>query len=182
MIETEEERREAVRNASFLIAAVAIDGVIGSEGRIPWRHREDMRHFRNATLGCAVVIGRRTFDTLPSQLPGRTLVVVTSRPMPEGSTALAASRLDEAIETAMRAGVPAIAFAGGTRIYEEALDLPWLRKAFVTRMDILVDGDARFPRISPDWRHEAEMPLPSMEGEPAATVETLVLRPSIDMR
>jgi dihydrofolate reductase len=167
------DRRSRVLAESFLIVARDNNGVIGNGPDIPWRHRGDMRHFRDATLGCALIVGRTTFDTLPAAMPGRDLVVVTSRPLPEGATALPAASLDEAVEVALRdTGARAIAFAGGPRIYAEALTKEWLRRAVVTEVSGAHAGDAFMPPLGREWIAEPPVPLASREGEPAASVVT----------
>jgi dihydrofolate reductase len=173
-MDVEANRRQAVRDASFLIAAVADNGVIGADGTIPWRLSSDMVHFRQSTLGCALVVGRRTFDSLPKAMPGRTLVVVTSRPLPEGANALSAASFDEAVRIAVEdTGSHAVAFAGGTSIYEAALALPWVRRALLTRVAIAPEGDASFPEMGPDWKSVRRDPLTSKDGEPGAFVDVL---------
>ena len=167
-------RRQEVREASFLIAAVAANGVIGADGGIPWRLSSDMVHFRQSTLGCALVVGRRTFDSLPGAMPGRTLVVVTSRPLPGGTNALAAPDFDEAVRIAVEdTGAKAVAFAGGSSIYEAAIALPWLGSAMITRVATSPTGDVRFPDIGPGWTSVRHDPLASAVGEPTAFVEVL---------
>lgn len=166
-------RRKAVLTESFLIVARDEKGVIGNGPDIPWRHRADMRHFRDATLGCALVVGRTTFDTLPSSMPGRDVIVVTSRPLPDGATAIAATSVDEAVGIALRdTGARAIAFAGGPRIYAEALTKSWLRKAVVTEVRGSYFGDAMMPALGQEWIADTSAPLVSREGEPTASVVT----------
>lgn len=169
-----DQRRQDVRDASFLIAAVAENGVIGSDGGIPWRLSSDMVHFRQSTLGCALVVGRRTYDSLPRTMPGRTLVVVTSKPLPEGANAIAAHSFEEAVRIAVEdTGSRAVAFAGGTSIYAGAIRLPWLRRALVTRVGISVPGDTRLPEMGTEWVTVGKDPLASGEGEPQAYVEVM---------
>jgi dihydrofolate reductase len=170
-------RRRDVRNASFVIAAVAENGVIGAEGGIPWHCSADMAHFRQTTLGCALVVGRRTFDSLPKSMPGRTIVVVTSRPLPDDANALSAPTFERAVEIAEETGSAAIAFAGGTSIYREALALPWLRIARLTRVDARPEGDATFPEMDASWSTERSYALASKEGQPSATVDVMERMP-----
>jgi dihydrofolate reductase len=166
----EQQRREAVMRESFLIVARGRNGVIGSEGRIPWRQKADMRHFRNATLGSCLVVGRTTFDGLPSAMPGRTLVVVTSRPLPEGVDAMSASSFEDAVEAALQSGSRAIGFAGGPRIYEEAMALPWLGRAMVTEIDAEPEGDSIMPPLGASWTETIRTVLAATDGEPDAVM------------
>lgn len=171
MIDTiEERRRTTVKDASFIIVARGANGVIGNGPLIPWSHSADMRHFRNATLGCVLVVGRTTFDTLPRTMPGRSVVVLTSRPIPNDRDAIVADTFEAAVEAAMQTGARAIAFAGGPRIYQKALDLDWLRKAIVTEISASPEGDARMPDMGPSWVPGETTSLVSSEGEPEARV------------
>ena len=168
---------EAVRRDSFLIVAMGRDRAIGSHGRIPWRHRADMRHFRDATLGCALVVGRTTFDSLPKAMPGREVVVVTSRPIPADAAAIAVGSVEEAVRIAIEdLGVRAVAFAGGPRVYEDALALPWMDRALVTEIGLETGGDAFMPRLGDGWRTRSVRPLPSVDGEPSALLREAVRR------
>lgn len=173
----EEARRQAVRDASFLIVARGRNGVIGAGSEIPWRHRGDMLHFRNATLGCALIVGRTTFDTLPATMPGRDVVVVTSRPVSADAVAVALPSFEEAVRIAVEdLGVHAIAFAGGPRIYEAALALPWMRRAIVTEIDAEPDGTAFMPSLGCEWHEESSSTLPRRDAEPDAVVRTMTRR------
>lgn len=173
----EEARRQAVRDASFLIVAHGRNGVIGNGSEIPWRHRADMMHFRNATLGCALIVGRTTFDTLPASMPGRDVVVVTSRPISADAVAVALPSFEEAVRIAVEdLGVHAIAFAGGPRIYEAAMALPWMRRAIITDIGAEPQGTAFMPPLGAEWVEESSSPLASREGEPDALVRTMVRR------
>lgn len=164
------ERRAAVMRDSFIIVARGSNGVIGRGPEIPWRHSGDMRHFRNATLGCALIVGRTTFDTLPRSMPGRDVVVITSRPMPDDSDAIAVTSMEDAVEAALQTGSRAIAFAGGPRIYEAAMGLEWLGRAIITEIAAAPEGDAHMPPLGETWVSCGTTRLVSREGEPEAAV------------
>lgn len=143
---------------------VAMDdaGVIGRQGGLPWDHPTDLARFRNLTWGHAVVMGRRTYDGLRRSLPGRTLVVVTSRPFAPPAGVVVATGLQEALEAAVArdpAGSPWI--AGGAAVYEATRDR-WDAIA-LTRVAGRHDGDARFPGGVPgrdawDWVWDGSAP------------------------
>jgi dihydrofolate reductase len=173
-------RREAFKDASFLIVARAENGVIGNQGTIPWRHSADMRHFRNATLGCALIVGRRTYDSLPKSMPGRDVIVVTSTPLDADAAAISAHSFEEAVRIAIEdTGCVAAAFAGGPRIYEAALALPWMTRAVVTTVACAPEGDASMPRLGDEWVAQVETPLTSRDGEPQASVTAYTRNPGI---
>ena len=155
---------------SFIIVATDLDGAIGRGRDIPWRHSADMKRFKEATMGCALIVGRTTFETLPAKMPGRTIIVVTSSPLPEGSNAQAASSYEEAIELAAKADVRAIAFAGGSGIYREALRDRNVTIAYVTKISDRHEGDVFMPALGEEWELAGWLDLPSQDGEPDATV------------
>ena len=167
---TDRTLRKEVLARSFIIAATDMDGAIGRGREIPWKHSADMRRFKEKTTGCALIVGRTTYETLPASMPGRTIVVVTSRPLPEGSEAHAASSYDHAIDIAVAAGVKAIAFAGGTGIYQAALDDPEVTIAYITKIDGRHNGDVFMPPMDETWNVAGWQDLPHRDGEPQATV------------
>lgn len=126
-----------------LIVAVAANGVIGRDGKLPWRLPEDLRHFRALTTGHAVIMGRRTWQSLPRALPERQNIVVTRQAGYTAAGATTASSLDDALS---KAAYPAPAFViGGGELYRAAL--PLARIAYVTEIAQAFDGDATFPKL-----------------------------------
>lgn len=127
-----------------LVAAVARDGVIGRDGGLPWHLPEDMAHFRTVTLGHPVVMGRRTWDSLPERfrpLPDRRNVVVTRNPAWSGDGAEAARSLDDALR--LLAGAERVSVIGGAELY--AAGLPLADELLLTELDLEVQGDTVFP-------------------------------------
>lgn len=162
-------RQELLAN-SFIIVASDLDNAIGCGRDIPWKHSADMKRFKETTMGCALIVGRTTFEMLPPSMPGRTIIVITSRPLPEGSSALAASSYEEAIDIALGLDVRAIAFAGGTGIYKAALNDPKVTKAYITKIDGRHNGDVFMPPLGEEWEVAGWLDLPRKDGEPEATV------------
>jgi dihydrofolate reductase len=103
-----------------MIFAVSPEGVIGLDGKIPWRHPGDFRRFKRVTTGTTVIMGRATFDEVGKPLPGRRNIVVTSRPLDVPGVETARS-VDQAL--AMAGDAADVWFIGGARIYEEAMRL-----------------------------------------------------------
>ena len=127
-----------------LVAAVARGGVIGRDNAIPWRIPEDARRFRELTLGHPVVMGRRTWDSLPDRfrpLPGRRNVVVTRNRDWHAEGAERAGSLTNAL--GLLDGAPQVFVIGGAGIYAEAL--PLADELLLTEVDADVDGDVFFP-------------------------------------
>jgi len=128
-----------------LVAAVANGGVIGRDGTVPWHLPEDMAFFRELTTGHPVVMGRRTWDSLPDRfrpLPGRRNIVVTRNTSWEADGAERASSIEEALRLA-GADEPVVYVIGGAEIYRAAL--PYADELVLTEVELDVTGDAFFP-------------------------------------
>jgi dihydrofolate reductase len=128
-----------------LIAAVARNGVIGRDNQLLWRLPEDMQFFRQATLGHAVVMGRKTWQSLPERfrpLPGRRNIVVTRNAEFDAPGAECVASLDAALKPL--AGDEEVFVIGGAELY--ALALPRAHRLLLTELDRDYEGDARFPR------------------------------------
>jgi dihydrofolate reductase len=148
-----------------LIAAVAANGVIGRDNDLPWSLPADLRLFQTLTMGHTLVMGRRTWESFATPLPGRRIVVLTSRPewQPEGRPegVEVARSLDEALARARDSGDPEAFVAGGTEVFREAL--PRADRIYLTRVEAEVPGDTFFPTFDlTDWKiveedhHEAD--------------------------
>ena len=139
-----------------LIAAVAANGVIGDRNRLPWRLPEDLRHFRALTTGHAVIMGRKTWESLPGPLPGRQNIVVTRDPHYAAAGAEVATTLDAALAL-VRLPPPAFCIGGG-ELYRAAL--PRATMLYLTEIDRDFEGDATFPPFDradwPETRREAQ--------------------------
>ena len=141
--------------AVALIAAVARNGVIGAGGALPWRLSSDLKHFKAATIGKALVMGRKTYQSIGGPLSGRTIVVVTRDRAFTAEGVLVAPGVDEALalaEAATRAaGADEILVAGGGEIYAQTIGRA--SHIHLTEVDLAPEGDARFPPIDPaQWR------------------------------
>src|SRR5918993_5470097 len=105
----------------YLVAAVAANGIIGADGKLPWHIPEELKHFKKLTLGHPVIMGRRTWESLKGPLPGRENIVVTRTPGYDAPGAAVATSLSGAL--AMCIGEPVVFVIGGTRLFEETLPL-----------------------------------------------------------
>jgi dihydrofolate reductase len=126
------------------VAAVARGGVIGRDNAIPWRIPEDARRFRKLTMGHPVVMGRRTWDSLPDRfrpLQDRRNVVITRNPAWHANAAERAGSLDEALR--LLDGSPQVFVIGGGELYADAL--PLADELLLTEVDAHVEGDTLFP-------------------------------------
>lgn len=136
-----------------IIVAIAQNGTIGDKNALLWHIKEDMRFFRTTTSGHAVVMGRKTFESLGSRpLPKRTNIVIT-RADRSFEGALTAHSLSEAI--AMAEGDEEIFIIGGAQIYAEALAVA--DRMYITRVEHDYEGDTSFPAVDLSaWRLVAE--------------------------
>ncbi len=127
-----------------LIAAVARNGAIGRDGDLVFGDPADQRHFRAATLGCPVIMGRKTWDSLPARfrpLPGRRNLVVTRQSGWQAPGAEPAASLPAAL--ALAADAPRVFVIGGGELYRQAL--PLAQELLLTEVDADLDGDTFFP-------------------------------------
>jgi dihydrofolate reductase len=133
-----------------LIFARAANGVIGLAGTMPWHLPEDLAHFKRTTLGCPVIMGRKTWESIPAKfrpLPGRLNVVVTRQRDWQATGASVAHSLPEA--TALCGNARDTWIIGGADIYAQAL--PLAETAVVTEIQATYDGDAFAPQFGPEW-------------------------------
>ena len=127
-----------------LIAAVARNGAIGKTGGLAWHEPEDQKHFRRVTMGCPVIMGRKTWDSLPVRfrpLPGRRNVVITRDAAWRADGAEPVPSLDAAL--ALLAEAAKAFVIGGAEVY--ALALPHATELVLTEIDAVLDGDTFFP-------------------------------------
>lgn len=150
------------------VVAVAKNGVIGREGGLPWHISSDLKRFKEITMGKPVVMGRRTWESLPRKpLPGRRNIVITRRRdfAPEGAEVAATP--EEAL--ALCGDAPEVAVIGGGEIYR--LFWPLVDRLYLTEVDLEVDGDTHFPAVSPaEWREVGREVHPRGEKDTASFI------------
>lgn len=129
-----------------IIAAVARNRVIGVDNELPWRLPRDLAFFRLSTIGHCLIMGRRTWESLPGPLGGRTHIVLSRQPrrLPRG--VLQARSIEEALARVPAGQIPFI--AGGAEIYR--LALPIAERMLLTVVDAEVSGDTVFPEYDED--------------------------------
>jgi len=141
----------------FIIVAVARNGVIGRDGDLPWRISEDLRHFKRTTMGHALIMGRRTWDSIGRPLPGRRSIVVTRNPRFEAPGATVVHSFEDAVQQAISGGDPSPAVIGGASLYKAAL--PLATRIEWTEVDRDVAGDTFFPAWDRSgWTESARVP------------------------
>jgi dihydrofolate reductase len=148
-----------------LILARAANGVIGQRGALPWHLPEDLAHFKRQTGGAPVIMGRKTWDSLPPRfrpLPGRRNIVVTRQGDWQAAGAECAASLCDALALCERDAAPEAWVIGGAQIYAEAE--PLAQRAIVTEIERDYAGDAFAPRFGDDWRETAREPHVAANG------------------
>jgi dihydrofolate reductase len=126
-----------------LIVAVGKSNQIGLSGQIPWVNKKDLDRFKWITMGKPVIMGRKTFDSIPKPLLGRCEVVITSSPDRYSST-LTAKNLKEAMKIAYKeTGSNEVFIIGGENLYKEAI--------YMTTIDYDGDADTYFPKMEGKW-------------------------------
>ena len=131
--------------ALALIVAVASNGVIGKNGALPWRLPDELKYFRRHTKGKAVIMGRRTWESLQGPLKKRLNIVITSQPDYRADGAIVCHSFDDALIEADKHGPDEVMIIGGASLYQEAL--PRANRLYLTHVDAIVDGDVYFPEF-----------------------------------
>ncbi len=148
--------------------ARARNGVIGRDGGLPWRLKSDLVNFRALTLGKPVIMGRKTWESLPKRpLPGRPNIVISRDWSYDAAEARVYSSVSPAINAAkamaLRAGQTEVFIIGGAAIYE--LALPLADRIYLTEVDAAPDGDAFFPQIdTKNWSQTEQVRFEAGEG------------------
>ncbi len=143
------------------ILARADNGVIGCDGKMPWHLPVDLKRFKALTMGKPMIMGRKTFESFSSPLPGRRHIVLTRDSAWSGEGAEVVHSVDEALA---QAGAGAVMIVGGAEIY--ALFLPRADAIELTEVHISPRGDAAVPAFS-GWREVARQDMPIEGDRPA---------------
>ncbi|MDX5362730.1 MAG: dihydrofolate reductase [Pseudazoarcus pumilus] len=130
----------SARPEIIFVVARAKNGVIGRDNGLPWRLKADLAHFKRVTMGQAIVMGRKTWESLGRPLPGRRNLVVTRNPayVAEGAEVFASPQAAIAATNTDK-----VCIIGGAELYRQLL--PTADRLMVTEVDAEVDGDAHFP-------------------------------------
>ena len=132
-----------------LIVAMSKNRVIGRNGDLPWHLSSDLKRFKKLTMGHAIIMGRKTFESIGRLLPGRTTIVVTRQADYDGKGALVAGSLDKALQLAQNN--EEVFIVGGAEIYRTAL--PRIERIYLTSVRVDLEGDTYFPELElQDWK------------------------------
>lgn len=150
-----------------LIVAMAENRVIGVNNNLPWRLPNDLRYFKQVTMGKPVIMGRKTFESIGKPLPGRTNIVITRQSDYKGEGVDVVSSLDEAIALGRNIGlingIDEVMVIGGAEIYAQAL--PYADRLYLTQVHARIEGDAYFPEIA--WDEFSEVGREDFQAEGA---------------
>lgn len=156
------------REVVFVVAR-ADDGTIALNGDVPWRIREDLRRFVEHTRGTPMVMGRKTFESLPKLLPGRRHIVLTRAKDWAAEGAEVAHSVDEALALAGDGDVSVIGGAEVFRLFE-----PLATRIELTEVHERTGGDVTMDYPGEEWREAAREEWPARDGWPACSFVTLV--------
>jgi dihydrofolate reductase len=132
-----------------LVVAASTNNVIGVAGGLPWHLTDDLKRFKALTMGKPIVMGRKTYESIGRALPGRQNIVITSQQDYSAEGCDVVASVDQALTVA--AGAAEIMIIGGGEIYQ--LFLPQADRIYMTRVDVIVEGDTVFTDINPaDWQ------------------------------
>jgi len=146
-----------------LVVARADNGVIGRDGRLPWHLPDDLKHFKRVTMGAPMIMGRRTFESLPGILPGRRHIVLTRDRHWSAPAVDTAATVEEAVAKAAADRVSVIGGAEIFRLFEDLADA-----AEVTELHFDPLGDTVLPAFDPaTWREVRRDDHPAAQGRPA---------------
>lgn len=152
-----------------LILARAANGVIGADGKMPWHLPADLRRFKQLTMGRPMIMGRKTFDSLPAILEGRRHIVLTRDRDWQEEGAEPVATVEEALKLA---NAPHVMVIGGAEIYQ--LFLPLADRIELTEVALSPAGDAAIAAPDPaEWREIAREDHPAADGRPAFAFVTL---------
>ena len=151
-----------------MVVAIGDDGAIGKDGKVPWRIPEDLKHFKNVTMGHAIIMGRKTWDEVGKPLPGRRNLVISRQPGLTLEGAEVFGTLEEAIAAA-RTTDPEPHIIGGSTIYAAAM--PLATRIYLTEVHRTVDADTFFPPFDRSAWREVERRRAETEGVEFVTLE-----------
>ncbi|MEO6607577.1 MAG: dihydrofolate reductase [Aestuariivirga sp.] len=136
-----------------LVYAISRNGVIGKDGGLPWKVSADLKNFKAVTMGKPVIMGRKTWDSLPRRpLPGRSNIVISRNGAFKAEGATVVGNAKAALESAMQGEPGEVCVIGGAEIFRQIL--PLASRVYLTVIEAEVEGDVSMPPLSPnDWRH-----------------------------
>ncbi|NLC35101.1 MAG: dihydrofolate reductase [Alcaligenaceae bacterium] len=144
-----------------IVVAYSRNRVIGRDNDLPWRLPGDLAHFKRVTMGCPIIMGRKTWESLGRPLPGRLNVVISRNPAYQAEGATLCTSLEDALRAC--ADAPRACIIGGEQLFREAL--PAVGEIIATEIHADIEGDTWFPELSAqDWEEIERLPQPEENG------------------
>src|SRR4051812_42510558 len=158
------------------VVAVARNGVIGRDGSLPWKISADLKKFKAVTTGKPVVMGRKTWESLPRRpLPGRDNIVLTRQVHYSAPGATVVRSLDEALQRAAQSAHEEVAVIGGGEVFRELLGRA--DRIYLSEVGLDVGGDTYFPVLDRrQWQESGRETYPGAEGENAGFIFSILDR------
>lgn len=135
--------QNSLRNTVTLIAAASENNIIGKDNKLIWRLSDDLKHFKELTKGHFVIMGRKTFESMPKALPNRTNVIITRKTDYKAENAIVVNSLEKALKVAENDNQPFV--IGGGEIYKLSMEIA--DRIELTRVHTSIEGDTSFPEI-----------------------------------
>jgi dihydrofolate reductase len=133
------------------IAAMSENNVIGKDNKLPWHMPADLKHFKTLTTGHAILMGRKTYESIGRPLPNRLNIVLTGNPHFEAQGCVVVRSLDAGLEIAAEQENEEVFIIGGAEVYRQLL--PKIERLYLTVIHHVFDGDAHFPTLNTqEWR------------------------------
>lgn len=152
-----------------ILVAVAENGVIGLDNQLLWRLPDDLKRFKQLTLGHPIIMGRKTFESIGKPLPGRTSIVITRSPDYTLEGAVVVHSLEEAIAVATEHQSEEAFIIGGGEIYQQAQEKGMVSRLYMTRVHAEIEGDTFFKMLNEsDWQRTDEVFHPADDRHPIA--------------
>jgi dihydrofolate reductase len=145
-----------------LIVAMDEQRGIGFQGRLPWHLPADLKRFKSLTMGHHLIMGRKTYESIGSPLPGRTMIVVTRNPSYQPDGCMVARSLETALEFARMGMETEVFIIGGGDLFEQSIDLA--DRIYMSKVHTSLPADVYFPDISTDeWQEQKSELVPADE-------------------
>ena len=165
------------------VVAMSRNRVIGDKNRLLWHLPADIKRFKDLTMGHAVLLGRKTYDSLPERfrpLPGRTNIVLSGGSAGMAPGAMLVPSIQGALKLAVERKISELFVIGGSSIYLQTLGLT--QEIYLTRVDVDMDGDAKYPELTPATWDETSLAVQPADGlhAYACTFSLLKRRQTVD--
>ncbi len=145
-----------------IIVAAAKNGVIGKDNQLLWRLPDDLKRFKKLTMGCPIIMGRKTFESIGKPLPGRTTIIITRSSDYQVEGTLSAHSIEQALKLARESGAEEAFIIGGGEIYRDVLKTDLAERIYLTEVHASPAGDTFFSISDPaDWQTVAEAAHPA---------------------